>query len=491
MHQALFCSALALATSVIPSLLAAQALPARLARARPHSLPAMHNVAATAPLPVGPARDTIACFDCDPRPKHPVAGSVQLVGAMLVPWSYNKFVRHSTFVNVGPKSWWNNISGRWVWDDNSFATNQFMHPYHGSLYFNSFRSNGYNFWQSAVAAWAGAFLWECCGETNPAAPNDLVNTAIGGITLGEMLYRASARVLDNTATGGERAWREIVGGLIDPERGVSRLIHGRTSGVAPNGAERTPSFAGGALDVGWQRIEGSGPSDTATAGGLVRLDYRYGDPVLDQVGRPFSTFAFELNVLTNGGIEEAFTHGSLLGKRVGRPDSPHRHVLGLILNYDYSNNPAYEVGMQSLTGGLISDWHLSERATLHTEAFGRGIVLTGIKSPQYIVVGEGRDYDYGPGIGARFDATLELRGRGSLRIGYEQNWIRSVNGVDANHTLGRALVRARVALTRNVGFGAGIKQRHIHSYYRNYPDDDQDTTEFRLFASMAVPHWTF
>lgn len=162
-----------------------------------------------------------------------------------------------------------------------------------------------------------------------------------------------------------------------------------------------------------------------------------------------------------------------------------------ILNYDYSNNPAYEVGMQSITGGLLSDWRLSSRAVLHSEAFVRGIILSGIKSPQYIVVGEGRDYDYGPGLGARLDATLQLRGLGSLRAGYEANLIATVNGTDANHTLGRALVRARLRVTSWAGVGAGYKWRTIHSRYPGYPDDVQDVGELRLFVSTAVPRWSF
>src|SRR5262245_19956655 len=150
----------------------------------------------------------IPCFDCDPRPKHFGTASAQLVGALVVPWAFN-YISGAEFAKVSPESWWDNITGPWVWDDNSFANNQFAHPYHGSLYYNAFRSNGYNFWQSAIASWVGSYLWECCGETHPPAPNDLINTAMGGISLGEMLYRTSSRILDNTATGAERTWREI------------------------------------------------------------------------------------------------------------------------------------------------------------------------------------------------------------------------------------------------------------------------------------------
>ena len=32
------------------------------------------------------------------------------------------------------------------WDDNNFATNHFLHPYHGAVYFTGARANGYTFW---------------------------------------------------------------------------------------------------------------------------------------------------------------------------------------------------------------------------------------------------------------------------------------------------------------------------------------------------------
>src|SRR5690606_40365982 len=64
----------------------------------------------------------------------------------------------------------------WDWDDNQFTTNQIDHPFHGSLYFNAFRSNGYNFYQSSLATIAGSYIWETAGETQHPSINDLVNT---------------------------------------------------------------------------------------------------------------------------------------------------------------------------------------------------------------------------------------------------------------------------------------------------------------------------
>ena len=45
-------------------------------------------------------------------------------------------------IKAGLKSWRKNLRLGWEWDEDSFQTNMFGHPYHGGLYFNAARSNG-------------------------------------------------------------------------------------------------------------------------------------------------------------------------------------------------------------------------------------------------------------------------------------------------------------------------------------------------------------
>ena len=43
---------------------------------------------------------------------------------------------------MNPHSIKRNLTHRWWWDTDDFASNQFGHPYQGSLYFNAGRANG-------------------------------------------------------------------------------------------------------------------------------------------------------------------------------------------------------------------------------------------------------------------------------------------------------------------------------------------------------------
>ena len=76
-----------------------------------------------------------------------------------------------------------------------------VHPFNGATYYNAARANGIGFWGSSGMALAGAFTWECCGETHPMAFNDMVSTTLGGIARGEVAYRVSSLILDNTKRG--------------------------------------------------------------------------------------------------------------------------------------------------------------------------------------------------------------------------------------------------------------------------------------------------
>jgi len=160
------------------------------------------------------------------------AGEVLMInfGASM----FNEYVRQANFNQISPRSFWANMEEGFTYDDNKFKTNQVIHPFNGSTYYNSSRANGLSFWPSTVYAIAGAFIWEAMGETHPMSWNDMIATGIGGIAFGETTYRLSSAVHDNTSAGSGRTWREVGGFLINPVRGFNRFVSGRASRVQGN-----------------------------------------------------------------------------------------------------------------------------------------------------------------------------------------------------------------------------------------------------------------
>lgn len=52
-------------------------------------------------------------------------------------------------------------------------------------------------------------------NTRPSL-NDIINTPISGMFIGEIIYRLSSNVLDDRLRGKKRVWREIFAGIINP-----------------------------------------------------------------------------------------------------------------------------------------------------------------------------------------------------------------------------------------------------------------------------------
>ena len=102
-----------------------------------------------------------------------------------------------------------NMKTGFVWDHDDWAMNQWGHPLHGGQFFNAARTNGYGFWGSVPITMAGSMTWELFMEAEPPSINDLISTTVGGVYMGETAYRISSMILDNTATGSERTFREI------------------------------------------------------------------------------------------------------------------------------------------------------------------------------------------------------------------------------------------------------------------------------------------
>ena len=78
---------------------------------------------------------------------------------------------------------------------------------------------------------------------------------LGGVALGEVMYRTSSAILSNEATGAERFGREIAGLFLNPIRGFNRVITGRAFRVRSNPMDpddRTPGYFVLSLDAGYR-----------------------------------------------------------------------------------------------------------------------------------------------------------------------------------------------------------------------------------------------
>lgn len=428
-------------------------------------------------------------------------------------WAFNEYPRGANFTQVNPRSWYNNIKRGFSYDDNHFNTNQFAHPFHGNLYYNSARSNGFNYWASAPFAIAGSFMWECCGETHNMSINDWVATGIGGIALGEMTYRVSSTILDNSATGAGRTWREVGATALNPVRGFNRLISGRWSETGPNPPDRRPELLSNRLRAGVRVIgEGESISDSTNTNAFFEVDFWYGNPFGDDVRDPFDYFVLglQLNFSEEQLIGRLQVRGNLFTTDLKNTDKVH-HIFTIAQNYDYFNNFAYKFGGQSVSASILSLFSLGPRWQLGTAVDGYGMLMGAINSdfaflaefPPDFRQERYREYDFGPGAGAGLAAFFYHSGRELISLRYRLNYLYTLNGSvqegdEAWHTFQWLIARGLVPISRGFGIGvdAAVYLRKSHynclievdGEYFQCTYQEQRNPELRVYGSWDVGH---
>ena len=359
----------------------------------------------------------------------------------------NEYTRGESSYPVTPRTMKYNFERGWKYDDNEFRTNQLIHPFNGGTYFNSARDNGIGFWGSSVMALAGAFIWECCGESQPMSWNDMVSTGIGGISRGEVGHRVSGLILDNRSSGDGRFWREIAAGLFDPVGWFNRLLSGRGSQVGENPGNpydwRPPNVwlhvAAGFRIMG----EGESITENTHAYGLLQADLAFGNAFTNESRRPFDRFdaGMQLNVGDKTGVGRIEIRGDIWSTPLGETEGEvPRHVFAVTQDFDYVDNEAYEYGGQGLGLTLFSRFGggrtaIKSRVTTYVVA-GAAVnadysFLADIPDPRQL-----RDYDYGAGAGGALEFVLDRPWGPLAFLGYRYTLIDVRNGSIYNPTEG-------------------------------------------------------
>jgi len=388
---------------------------------------------------------------------------------------FNEYVRNANFNQISPRSWWENLEEGFHYDDNEFRTNQYIHPFNGSTYFNSGRANGLDFWESSIVGPLGAFVWEAFGETHPMSWNDLLNTSIGGIAVGEMSYRMSSLVLDNQARGAGRTWREVGGFLIDPIRGFNRLLSGKSSRVYANPTDpmdwNPPGQQNWIMFGGRMVGEGESITENTETNTFLQIDHEQ-DNIFETTRRgPWDYFDLDaqLNFGEKVPLGRAMIRAALWSKPVGESASPN-HVFAINQYFDYVNNNAYEFGSQSFGPSLSSRFgNIGGGVGLSTRVDLIASPIAAVNS-DYSFLSEVedrerfREYDYGVGGGASANAGFDFSRKVLLDLAYRFEYIGVRNGSvystddfdgsDADHVIQAASARVLVPFRGQSAIGA-------------------------------------
>jgi hypothetical protein len=434
-------------------------------------------------------------------PPRPLLAFGEVAGINLITWSYNYYIRDMPFASVYPLTWWHNIERGFRYDQNSLFMNMLAHPYHGSAYYNSARSNGIGFGGSAAMTLLGSFLWECCGERHAMAGNDVVSTTLGGIAVGEVLYRTSSAVLSNEAVGGERFGRELAGFLLNPIRGFNRLIRGDAFTVRPNPAnpaDRVPGYFTLSLSAGYRSVLPDDPTTVPVEGAFLGVDLAFGSAFAGQRSRPFDVFELEIGMYSGESnlLGSLSLRGNLITQDLDGGRGA-RHVWSLVQGFEYENTSAYQAAAQTLGLRLDSLWPVAGESWVRTRA-GAGVIVFGtLDSPFGVVsaVPNGvrlRPSDYLTGLAADLEAEARL-GRFTALAAWRSTWSGSLNhnagnGGRATHFLHFGRLTGRLRLTRGFAVGGDYRLYVRRSDFATaeFESLSEVVPQFRLYGTWVL-----
>jgi hypothetical protein len=408
-----------------------------------------------------------------------VAPTIKLMSANLLPFSVNYFIRKKSFSFVSLQSIATNLHPKsWEWDTDKFSNNQFAHPYHGSLYFNAFRSEGFSFWQSVPAAFTGSLLWEIAGESDKPAINDLINTTFGGITWGEMTHRFAQRLAHNWRTGRRKNMLDAMGIMVDPMKGASHLLAGRkpqTAGPTDTTKIQFEFSAGSRL---YYRA-GTGEKQESKEEWFNRLNLVYGSEH-GELKTPFSFFSVMVEA---GNSDSAFFNiaqirGNVWGWNLQR-SAGSRHIGLVTLEYDYYRNTAFSYGMQTARFSVVSE--TSPVSTIHVQAsMGANLIGLAAVSVDNPYDREPRNYDYASGVGVGGGGNVLLFDRLNVRTNLRINWLTTLDGRNSHYRVFSSNSSLRYIWRQRIFVAYDWGHFILYSQYQNSPFLQKHTYYKRL-----------
>lgn len=385
------------------------------------------------------------------RKKNFWRASAEVFGLNMSLWAFDRYVQHGQYAYISWETIKENFKHGFEWDDDHLNTNMFAHPYNGSMFFNAGRSNGFNFWQSELFAIGGSAMWEMFMEKEYPSTNDIIATPIGGAALGEVFYRTSDLVLDDSSTGGARFGRELAAFILDPMRGITRIVTGqawkrrsttgRRFGLPPISID---------LSIGMRFLDMLN-NHGFRVGATAELNLEYGDRFEATTKVPYDYFSFLLEaqaMKTQPILSRIEIMGRLMSKELIDEEKINLN-LGIYQHFDFFDSDTirreekdelipetipYKLGTPASVGvGSMVRFIPTEKSSLDGFAHFNLVALAGVSTDFY------RDYhrNYSWGMGYSVKAGLNwalANDHVSVKIANQFYHIFTRNNFDSKYT---------------------------------------------------------
>ena len=394
------------------------------------------------------------------------APALSVVESSVVLWTFDRYILKETTSHIGIDSWKHNLKYGWQWGKVNFGQSFFFNMTSGAGYFNSARPLGFSFYESIPFTIGGSVLLEYFGHTMRPTYNDIIYTPVNGIFFGEILYRLSSDVLDERTSGTERVFREIVGGILDPGRAVTRFMQGKTFKVVKkDDYEKEPlNFA---ISTGTDRINNGTELETGEIKEMLSVNLVYGNPFEIKDREILDYFKLRISVTDKSG-EKWLTNVSEYGLLHGwNNELGKKEILsGIFQYYDFLENPIYDLSTMAFGGGFISRSPINKNTNFFMN-FHLGIIPFGGNSKKFgIDTVQFRDYTFGGGLESKLDCALEFSKLVKAEIESNYYWMYSYNSIERNYLTGIINPRLIFRFLKNAEFGL----EYLIYYNNNFAD---------------------
>ncbi len=445
--------------------------------------------------------------------KHFWRAAAETVGFNIGLWAFDRYIQKGDFAYISLNSIKENFRHGFIWDNDKLGTNTFLHPYNGSLYYNAGRANGFNFWQSELFAIGGSVMWELFMECEYPSTNDIIATPIGGAVLGEVFFRASDALLDDTSGGWERFGREAAAFIISPMRGINRIVMGDAwrRRVTTGRVFGNPRF-GIQVSLGYKMMEFQGHFNDLMHGFTAQIDMEYGDRFQVKSTRPYDYFTVsaELAAMKSQPILSSLEmKGRLLAREIFKNHRSHVSI-GLYQHFDFFDSDTidgldrvpYKLGIPASVGGGMMFRDVEERQwRFDAYAHVNGVILGSILSDHYRV--DERNYNWASGFSVKAGANLVFNGD-KLSFSFHHHFYRlfSMKGyragtdldeenpktlnVQGDHSCASFNVsefRANVKLWRNIYATLSLMNYARSTRYRDFPRQSSSSMSLRTMLT--------
>jgi hypothetical protein len=335
-------------------------------------------------------------------------------------WFFNKFIDPQPWANISLESMSRNLTSGFAYDIDTYRTNKLGHPYHGAIHYSIGRANGLNFLESTICSTFGSYTWEVFLESIRPSSNDLILNTLGGVALGEVLFKIGDLLLDKNSSGFERIFRKSLAFILNPAYAI-KALSGKSFGA---GNPQHKHFYDLSIPFGAYTASNDKPLF------FIAANLEYKDFLKKDFSRisPYDWFSFDCRIgIGNNGIRhrEIFTTGIIAGKRIKNG------LAGLFGVFDYIESDfADRISAIGIGPGLAT-FFVSD-SNLFFNSSGVLSLIYGGSSPSidpengHFGMKVNDPYYSGPGMLGKVKLEFGKKDFGSIETGFSQYWVHSI-----------------------------------------------------------------